>query len=418
MVSRSGVAVPARGDWAPISASLRPGGQNRHVKDVLIVCPHARDRHAVDDLGPEERFRVGFVGRDLDEEEAEVDIDALLRGADATPADGVVGTKDRAALLAALVTARRGLPGPSPEAVACCQHKPTSRALQRLAAPEATPRFALLDGGPPPFPPPWFVKPVVGRLSQDARRVDSEEELRSLRSDASYARGWAALAAAAGVDADAGGLVAEELLSGREVTVEGYAYRGRVIVVGITDSAKYPGTNSFERFEYPTALPPERRAELEQVVARVVPAHGFDGGFFNVELAVPDDGPARILEVNARLASQFSILVQALHGRSTYDALFALACGVDPQWRGDEPAGVAVSHVVRVFEDARVARVPPSAPGVEILVRPGLLLSEQGEPNDAASYRLAIVYAAGRTREEAVERARRRAASLPFELLR
>ena len=58
------------------------------------------------------------------------------------------------------------------------------------------------------------------------------------------------------------------------------------------------------------------------VAARVVPALGFDGGFFNVEFFVHDAGPARIIEVNARISSQFWPLVQAVDGRSTYEALF------------------------------------------------------------------------------------------------
>ena len=51
-----------------------------------------------------------------------------------------------------------------------------------------------------------------------------------------------------------------------------------------------------------------------------------------------------------------------------------------------------------------------------MLVRPGQRLSEQGGTNDVASYRLAIVYEAGETREEAVARARARAERLSFRL--
>jgi hypothetical protein len=122
-----------------------------------------------------------------------------------------------------------------------------------------------------------------------------------------------------------------------------------------------------------------------------------------------------VIEVNGRIASQFAPLVHALHGRSTYDALFALACGEDPGWEPRRPAGVAVSYVLRAFSDAFVAAVPPREPGVEILVEPGRALGEQGV-NDAVSFRLAIVYEAGETRAEAVERARARAASLGFRL--
>jgi hypothetical protein len=119
--------------------------------------------------------------------------------------------------------------------------------------------------------------------------------------------------------------------------------------------------------------------------------------------------------VNGRIASQFAPLVHAVHGRSTYEPLFALACGDDPGWREGEPEGAAVSYVVRVFDDAFVASVPEPEEDVEILARPGRLLSEQGA-NDVRSFRLAIVYAAGATRAEALANARARARRLSFRL--
>jgi hypothetical protein len=203
---------------------------------------------------------------------------------------------------------------------------------------------------------------------------------------------------------------------GVEVTLEGFAQDGRVTVIGVTDSLKYPGTNSFEAFAYPSELPGKRTAELRDVAARLLPALGFDNGFFNVEFFVPERGPAKVIEVNGRIASQFAPLVQATHGRSTYDALFALACGDDPAWSSSPPTGTAVSYVVRVFEDAYVGDAPAADDDVEILVRPGRRLSEQGAANDVASYRLAIVYEAAATRAEALGRARERARGLSFRL--
>jgi hypothetical protein len=119
--------------------------------------------------------------------------------------------------------------------------------------------------------------------------------------------------------------------------------------------------------------------------------------------------------VNARLASQFAPLVRATHGRSTYDALFQLACGGDPRWDPGAPQGVAVSYVLRVFADAIVEAVPEPEDDVEILARPGTLLSEHGA-NDVGSYRLAILYGSAPTREEAVERLRAKATGLRFRL--
>ena len=379
---------------------------------MLVVCPQERDRRAVAAAGLDHEYDVRYFGPELDEAE-EFDPDAFLREAVSVRPAAVVGTKDHSALLAALLARRLGLPGPAPEAVLACQHKPTSREIQRAVVPAATPAFALVDGDVP-FEPPFFVKPVVGRLSQSAVRVDDRADLGGLP-EVDVDR-YARIAGLAGAEPSRlRGFLAEELVEGLEVTLEGYAHRGRVTTIGLTDSVKYPGTGSFERFEYPTTLPEERQEELRGVVERLLPALGFDSGFFNVEFAVPPEGPAKIIEVNARIASQFAPLVLAVHGRSTYDALFALACGHDPEWHAGPPRGVAASYVVRVFEDAFVEAVPAPADDVEILVRPGRLLSEQGV-NDARSYRLAILYDAAETRAEAAARCRARAERLTFRL--
>jgi hypothetical protein len=371
-----------------------------------VICPQDRDRHAAGSTD----FAVRFAGPDLDA--GGVDARALLGELASLPADGVVGTKDRSALLAALLAERRGLPGPSPRAIVSSQHKPTSRAIQQRVAPEATPQFALLDGEPP-FPPPWWVKPVVGRLSQEARRADSVADLAGLAEEREYRDEYADLAELA--PDDVRGFLVEELVTGDEVTLEGYVHEGRVTVIGVTDSVKYPGTNSFERFEYPSALSDDRLHELGRQAETLVRAHGLDACFFNIEFFVPAGGPAKIVELNARIASQFSPLVEAVHGRSTYDMLFALACGQDPGWDGSAPNGVAISYVVRVFEDAFVESVPEPQQGLELLVRSGALLSEQGT-NDTASYRLAIFTEWAETREDAVRACRERARSLRFEL--
>jgi ATP-grasp domain-containing protein len=384
------------------------------MRDILVLCPQERDLNAIRAARLDESYRVDFEGSDLDQLE-DFDPESFLDSLSNAPAEGVIGTKDQSALLAALLAERRGLPGPRPSALIACQHKPTSREVQRAVAPEATPDFALLDGRVP-FGTPFFVKPVVGRLSQNVYRIDDATDILALHEIDRYTTRYARIATLAGADpAAVHGFLAEELLTGDEVTLEGYVHGRQVTTIGVTDSVKYPGTFSFERFEYPSRLSEERQAELSDVAARVLPALGFEGGFFNVEFFVPEEGAAQIIEVNGRIASQFAPLVQGLHGRSTYDALFELACGVDPAWQTGLPDGVGVSYCLRVFEDAFVEAVPDPEEGLEVLVRPGLLLSEQGV-NDSQSYRLAILYGFGETREEAVARCREWAGGLNFRL--
>ena len=385
------------------------------MHEILVLCPQERDVRSIAAAGLDRRYAVRFAGEDLDRLD-EFDPVAFLAACEAIPADGIVATKDQSALLASLLTARRGRPGPATDALLACQHKPTSRALQRRVAPASTPRVAVLDGGRVPFSPPFFVKPVVGRLSEHARRIDTESDLAALPEPDGYARRYGEIAALAGASPDsARGFLAEELLHGLQVTLEGYVHRGRVTPIGVADSVFYPGTISFERFEYPTRLRDERQAELATLAEALVAAHGLDDTFFNIEFFVPEEGPPGIVELNARISSQFALLVHELHGRSTYEALFAVALGDDPAWRATPPEGVGVSYVVRVFHDAYVEAVPGPEPDLEILVRPGLKLSDQGT-NDAQSFRLAILYAFGETRAEAVQRARARARRLEFRL--
>ena len=147
------------------------------MKDILVLCPQERDFNAIRAAGLEQRYRVRFAGSDLDRLES-FDPQAFLAEAEPIPAGAVVGTKDQSALLAALLAERRGLPGPSPMTLVRLQHKPTARSVQQRVAPEATPRFALLDSAAP-FPYPFFVKPVVGPAL--AERLPDRRRARSPR---------------------------------------------------------------------------------------------------------------------------------------------------------------------------------------------------------------------------------------------
>jgi biotin carboxylase len=384
------------------------------VKDILVIRPQVRDMWSIADAGLDARYKIHYADPCLDPA-TPVDVAAYVAALAAVPADGVVATHDNAALLCALVARSRGLPGPTPEAVFACQYKPASRRRQQVAVPGAVPRFAVLDRAAA-FQPPFFVKPAFGTLSGGVHRIDSLRQLDDVRANG-HSRRYASIAAAMGLEpSDACGHLMEELLTGDEVTLEGYVRSGRFTTVGLTDSVKYAGTDSFESFEYPSRLPEDRRQQMADTAQRVVSELGFDDGLLNIEFIVPEHGHVKIIEVNARISAQYAPLIKALHGRSTYELLFALACGDDPGWSDEPAAGVAISYCLRVFRDAFVVRVPEPQHGLEVLVEPGRRLSEQGH-NDPTSYRLAIFYEVGETRQEALARCRARARSLRFELV-
>ena len=113
------------------------------MTDILVLSPQERDLVAIRAAGLEGRYQVHYEGSDLDQLET-FEPEPFLERCESIPADGVIGTKDLSALLAAILAERRGLPGPTPLSMLALQHKPTSRDVQRLVAPESTPKFCLL----------------------------------------------------------------------------------------------------------------------------------------------------------------------------------------------------------------------------------------------------------------------------------
>jgi D-alanine-D-alanine ligase-like ATP-grasp enzyme len=326
--------------------------------------------------------------------------------------DGVFGSSDSTAALAVVVADRLGLPGPGYEAFMRCHDKLACRRIQAATVPEAAPAFAPLDAlrppDRPPLPYPFFLKPVLGHLSQHAYRVDSDERLAEVLASARRA--------------SFRHLIAEQLLSGRLVTFEGFMHRGRMTPIGVTDAVLHPNGISFLRFEYPSTVPQAAHERMAEVAERLMPALGFDQSLFNIEFFVAGDGSVWIVEVNGRMASQFAPLVRTVHGVSTYELQLELAAGGSPVLPPARTDVVAASFLLRAYSDAIVRSVPDPAivtdalPGarVEILVREGQRLSENDD--DVLSHRLAVIALSGPDRRTLVERYERAVELLPFGL--
>jgi hypothetical protein len=284
------------------------------------------------------------------------------------------------ALAAALAAQAAGLPGAAPEAIVACQNKAVTRALLARIAPEANPRFALLDVAaaahgelPPGFGYPCFVKPVRAAFSVLARRVGSPADLRTLarqRWRERWVLHWltepfdrvaAQLLPAVGSSQR---LLVEESLHASQYNLDGYVDRGRLQVVGVVDAVMYPGTQAFQRWQVPSQLPApvvQRAAALAQRFLRAV---GFEHGFFNFEFFhEPATGRLTVIEFNPRLAAQFTDLYRRVYGIDAHAMALALATGADPAQvpRAAPSAQVAGSLVWRAFDGESVPPTPTRA---------------------------------------------------------
>ena len=337
---------------------------------------------------------------------------------------GVASSSDYpGAIVAAELARRLGLPGARPEALIRAGHKWYSRLAQQRAVPEATPRFALLDPARPDEAAdavaaaaidfPCWVKPVKGAFSVRSRRVRGADDLAAFLAEPATARfleTWVPLFdrllhGLTELEVDGRRFIAEELLRGRQATVEGCVQRGEVSLFGVVDSLVDERTGSFTRFEYPSTLPPAVQARMEDVAARAVAGLGLDDTLFNVELFHDEERDrVSIIEVNPRIAGQFADLYLKVDGTSSYEHLLAVAAGepVRLPRRGGGRFAVAASVPLRVFEPVRVLAAPGAselqevrASHPDVLVwseaRAGQSLTDFTSFQDGSSHRYAVL---------------------------
>lgn len=409
---------------------------------LLKTLPEARDYRFHELLGYREAIRPAA---------ATIDFDALVETA-ARRLDGFDGRVDAiigywdfpCSALVAVLRHRFGLPTPTLESVALCEHKYWSRLAQAEAAPEIVPPFQAVDPfGPDPLaaltlPFPFWIKPVKAHSSFLGFHVDDPAEFATVlpiirRGIGHFGAPFDAFLARvnrpeAGGDVDGHHCIAEAIISeGRQCTLEGYVHQGETTVYGVVDSIREGRRGScFGRYQYPSTLPADAQARMIAAAARIMARFGYDGAPFNMEFYWdPETDAIRVLEVNARLSKSHSplfLLVDGVtHQRVGID--LALGCAPDMPRRAGRFA-VAAKFMLRVFEDGVVRAAPtesdlaalterfPEA-RARVLAHPGQRLAHLPY-QDSYSYEIAEIFLGAESEDALLEKYREAQALLPF----
>ncbi|HEX3063276.1 MAG TPA: ATP-grasp domain-containing protein, partial [Usitatibacter sp.] len=402
---------------------------------ILVLFPDEWDLAAADDPRFRDRYEFLYEGFDLfsfpDNArlftfDALAFVEKMVRRYRGGGLAGVVTSDEQfGPFLASLVAERLGLPHASLEAVLTIQHKYYSRLAFEGLAPGANPRFGLLRRGfsrpeEVPMAYPFYVKPAKAAFSVLARRVDSFEQLyrhtrfawlegaiieRLVRPFADVMRAHSSLVE------DPFSMVCEEVIRGRQVTANGYARDGRVAMLGTVDSVMYPGTDQFQRFQYPSTLPAETLSRIDALAARLLEGLGFRHGMFNIEMRVdPASGTLRVIEVNPRAAGQFYDLFERVDGYSLFEALLDLECGLTPRIRrGEGRQRHAASFVLRDLAGEglsrwpsarRIARLRSEHPDAHVMIYRKRGADLKREMKWLGSYRYGVFNTGGATLEE------------------
>lgn len=362
-------------------------------------------------------------------------------------ASGVVAFDDYPASLLSLAIANRlNLPGASLQSALTASHKVWSRVFQRKAAAASVPRFQIIDPARDyrfddlKLAFPFWLKPVKGAMSFLGHRVNNIEAFRAAQAMARrelppYARAFNEMLAM--IPAPLNGrhgavsgnwLIAEELMSGHQCTLDGLMENGQFRLLGIVDSIRMANRVSFARFELPSRLPRRVQQRMAVIAERVMLQLGYLHGLFNMEFfADPRGGDPKIIEVNPRLSPQFTDLYANVSGRSLYQHVVRAAAGL-PMANGaaKSPFTYSASCVLRRSDNCLVRRVPSQRVLQQVKKRiPGtdvVLTAEEGDllsdlMQDSYSYRYGWINLGGKSRAELRRRYRRALKMLKFDFV-
>jgi hypothetical protein len=354
------------------------------TRRILVLFPDEWDREAARDPRLRGRFEFVFAGFDLFSFPGNARlftfdalrfVERLVRRYSRERLDAVVTSDEQfGPFIASLVAERLGLAHTPLEAVLTIQHKHYARLAFERIAPGANVRHGLIHRGferedEVPMPFPFYVKPVKAAFSVLARRVDSFAELHRHTRFGRFERAiidrlvrpfGQVMQAHSALREDPFSMVCEEIAHGRQVTANGFVRDGRVTMLGTVDSVMYPGTDHFQRFQYPSSLPAAQLAAVDALATRLLQGLGYAHGMFNIEMRMdPATGQPRVIEINPRAAGQFYDLFERVDGYNAFEAMLALHLGEEPVLRCRRGAQRhAASFVLRDLSGEGLARWP------------------------------------------------------------
>jgi len=340
-----------------------------------------------------------------------------------------------------------GLSSPSFEAVLKCEHKFWSRLEQRRVIPEYIPDFCAVD----PFKDdyrqqitisyPFWLKPVKAASSHLGFMVRNDDELElaieEIRKNIyrfaepfNYLLQFAELPNDV-ADVDGYHCIAEGIISqGQQCTLEGYVYDGALCVYGAVDSIREgEHSSSFSRYQYPSSIPSMIRQNMIAVTERFLTYIGFDNGPFNIEFYwQAETNNIWLLEINTRISKSHCPLFLHVDGMSHHQVMLDLALGKQPVFPHRQgPYRYAAKFMWRIHSDAMVIRVPTeeeiravighiSGTEIQLNIREGMRLSDLNY-QDSYSYEIAVVFIAGDSEQELLQKYHDVQKALPLELV-
>jgi hypothetical protein len=359
--------------------------------------------------------------------------------------DAIVGYWDfPGTCLVPFLNHKYGLPAPTFNSVLKCEHKFWCRVEQSKVLKEHPHFYAFnpFDEDPRaaiPLKFPFWIKPVKSFASQLGFRIHNASEFHD--SVAIIREGIGKLAnpfnfflSQTSLPEEVAAVnghycLAEQIITGKQCTIEGYVYNGQVEVYGVVDSIRESNRSTFARYQYPSKIPRDIQDRMTQIAQKFFTQIGYNNAPFNIEFFYDEHhDKVWLLEVNPRISQSHCDLFEKVDGASHHEVMIDLALGNKPDFPKRKGAyGCAAKFFMRTHEDALVKGTPKERdiqrvqelfPGtlVKIHVEEGMRLSESLN-KESYSYELGLMFMGAKNEHELLENHQKALDYLPFELI-
>ncbi len=298
--------------------------------------------------------------------------------------DGIVGTHDSSAVFASIICDQTGKTFASVQSIINCQNKYLCRTIQKDHIPENTPRFALaLDylKNPDMLSSPVFIKPVRSNISFGTHIIhkptDLEIYIGQETQDIAFFNQYFIDAISlssqyfnqSNLDT-CNSFLCEEIISGDQVTIDGFVFDDQVEFLGMTKAVYYEYSNSFSHHEFPYTFSPELEAAVKANLSKLMIQLGIKNSFFNVELRAEEDKDSfTIIEVNSRIAFQFAKTIQSVKGYDPLHILCDISVGSKPDLNPvtqQELFDLCFNFELHAFSDKKILKTPTQSEYEEV----------------------------------------------------
>lgn len=269
-----------------------------------------------------------------------------------------------------------GLKAPSVESVFKCENKFLSRLQQAKSIPECVPKFwgfnpdesNIIERAEVDYP--FWVKPVTAYSGHLGFKVNSdkdfEDALAKIESRKKlFARPYWYLEKQMHLSGEMERasekiFLAEQIIGGKQCTLEGFVFKKKIGFHGIIDSFRFPNRMSFCRYQYPSKLPRKIKQLIYEKAEKIMKQVGYDNGSFNIEFFWDKrENKLWLLEINTRISQSHCELFRLVDGESSHKLIVDIVDGREPSLPHRQgPYNIAGKLFLRDFENGTVTKVP------------------------------------------------------------